>query len=269
MNKIISFFLLIALALGSVACGNKSGNNESEIHISGSTTVAYIMTELAAAFEQDYPGYKIVIEGVGSSAGVEDTSVNSNHIGMSSRSISDEERNDVEPFLLCKDALVLIVSKEASLSRITKEELRALYMENAAVGNITQAVSRVEKATTRVAFAESTGIGENEPLHSDVLIVDSTRSMTSAVADDPTKLGYISFTLVDDSVKVIDYSDGGSYFAPTIENIQSNRYSIYRPFYLVVPKSILKGSIQVFLDFCRSSKAREIMLENGLIPIGS
>ncbi len=267
MKKIIGILLLLVFGVIAIACDDNSSNDKNEIHISGSTTVAYIMTELASVFEESYPQYKVIIEGVGSSAGVKDTSNDENHIGMSSRSISKEERDDVEPFLLCKDALALIVNKDAAIDRITKEELAALYIENTPVGNITSALSRMEKATTSVAFRESTGIGEEVPLHNNIEIVDSTSSMKKAVVENPTKLGYISLALTDDSVKILDYNNGGGYFSPSIENIQRDRYSIYRPFYLVVPKSTLRGSIQVFLDFCRSEKAREIILANGLIPV--
>ncbi len=264
MKKIIVGLFILSLGIMLISCG---GEKQNEIHISGSTTVAYIMTEIAEAFEKDYPDYKVVIESIGSSAGVANKSVNENHIGMSSRSISEEERDDVEPFLLCKDALVLIVDKDAALDRISRDELMALYIENKPVGDIAKGVSRVEQSTTRIAFTEATDIGEDKPLHDEVLIVDSTSSMKSSIMGDPTKLGYISLTLVQEGIKVLDYSDGGDYFSPSIENIQRDRYTIYRPFYLVVPKSLLKGSTQIFLDFCRSTKARDIIVGNGLIPV--
>lgn len=266
MNKIMSILLLLVWAIVPISCSGKKSSSEREIYISGSTTVAYIMAEIATAFEEAYPQYKIIIEGVGSTAGVEDTSSRENHIGMSSRSISDDERDDVEPFLLCKDALVLIVNKEADLDKISKEELSALYIDNAQVLDISRAVSRMERATTRVAFTESTGIGQREELHSTVEIVGSTTSVKEAVIEDKSKLGYVSLGLLDDRVKVLAYGDGERYFEPSVENIQSGHYSIYRPFYLVVKKSALTGGIQIFLDFCRSAAAREIMLQNGLIP---
>ncbi len=265
MKKIICSLLILILGVMSVSCG---GEKQNDIHISGSRTVAYIMTEIAEAFEKDYPQYNVIIEGIGSRAGVADTGMNENHIGMSSRSITIEERDDVEPFLLCKDAIVLIVNKNSTLDKITKDELAAIYLENRAVGDVTRAISRVEQSTTRVAFTEATGIGgEKTPLHEEVLIVDSISTMKNFILDDQTKLGYMSLALIDDEMKVLEYSDGGDYFAPTIENIQRDRYSIYRPFYLVVPKSLLKGSTQIFLDFCRSDKAKEIILKNGLVPV--
>ncbi len=265
MKKIIISLLILMLAVISIACGN---NRDREIYISGSKTVEPIVAEIAAAFEENYPEYKVVIEGIGSSAGVSDTSSNSNHIGMSSRSISEKERSGVESFLLCKDPIVLIVNNDSTLDKISKEELTALYIENTPVGDITQAISRLEWSTTRAAFAETTGIGLEQELDGNILIAERTSTVKNYIMYDQTKLGYISQALVDDDMKVLAYSDGGQYFDPSIENIQRDRYPIYRPFYLVVPKSILKGGVPIFLDFCRSDKAKEIILEAGLVPLG-
>ncbi len=265
MKKIICSLLILILSIMFSACG---GEKQTEIHISGSKTVESIVAEIAVEFEKNYPQYKVIVEGTGSSEGVESTSRNNNHIGMASRAINLEERNNVEPFLLCRDPIVLIVNKEASLDKINKDDLIALYSQNTAVDDITHAISREERSSTRWAFAEITGIGEEFPILETVEIQERASAVKSSVINDASKLGYISFSSFDDTVKGLSYSDSGEYIEPSVKNVQNGTYALYRPFYLVVPKSTLVGSTQMFLDFCRTDKAREIMLQNGVLPIG-
>ncbi len=268
MKKIVVILLLLAFALMLVACGSKSSNDLTEIYISGSKTVEPLVVKLASEFEINYPDYKIIVEGVGSSAGVANTSRNNNNIGMSSRSINIEERENVEPFLLCRDPIVLIVNKDTALDKISKEELVALYVENTPVQDITHAISREERSSTRWAFAEITGIGEELPLLETIEIQEHASAVKTSVIDDASKLGYISFSSFDDTVKALSYSDSGRYVSPSVANVQNGTYALYRPFYLVIPKGTLVGTTQMFLDFCRSEKGRAIMLENGFIPLG-
>ncbi len=268
MKKIISSLLILTLSIMSIACNDDS---HKQIRISGSKTVEPIVAEIAAAFEENYPEYSVIVHGTGSSEGVASTSSNKNHIGMASRSINFEERSNVEPFLLCRDPIVLIVNKEASLDKINKEELIALYVENTPIDDITHAISREEKSSTRWAFAEITGIGEKEfPILETVEIQERASAIKSSVISDSSKLGYISFSSFDDTVKGLSYRDSDSerYVVPSVENVQNGTYALYRPFYLVIPKGMLVGSTQIFLDFCRSERAREIMLQNGVIPLG-
>ncbi len=263
MKKIMCVLLVLTFGIG---CGGKNSNEQTEIYISGSKTVKPIVVKLASEFEKNYPQYKVIVEGIDSSAGVANTSSNSNNIGMASRTINFEERENVEPFLLCKDPIVLIVNKEASLDRINKEELIALYVQNTPVGDITHAISRESKSSTRWAFAEITGIGDEFPILETIEIQERANAVKSSVINDTSKLGYISFSSFDDTIKGLSYSDGGRYVAPSVENVQNGTYAIYRPFYLVLPKGLLVGTTQMFLDFCRSTEAKAIMLEMGFIP---
>ncbi len=267
MKKIIGIFLLFVFSIMLTACGTKNSNEQTEIYISGSSSVAPIIIKLADIFEKNYPKYKVVVDISDSTLGIFDTRNNKNHIGMSSRSFTEEERKGVESFLLCRDAIAIIVNKDCTLDKINKEQLYALYMQNTTVGEITHAISREDESGTHWAFVELTGIGKGELLPETVEILDNTSQVKEAIIDDATKLGYISLGSLSDRVKALSYSDGGDYIIPSAENMANASYPLYRPFYLVIPKGTLVGTTQMFIDFCRSQKAKEIMLENGLIPL--
>lgn len=271
MKKIISSLLILTLGIMSIACGgskSSGGADQREIRISGSTSVAPIITKLSASFEAKNPQYRVIIESVGSSVGVADTINNNNDIGMASRNIKAEELGSVEPIVLCNDGIVVVVNPSASIDEINKQQLVALYMNNTPISSISKSVSREDGSGTRGAFSELTSIGEKEALPATVEILDSTGKVKTAVVNDEAKLGYISLGSLDNTVKALRYSDGGAYIAPSVENVQNGSYPLYRPFNLVVRKGATLGNgTQAFLEFCRSAEATALITENGYIPV--
>ncbi len=270
MKKIIVSLLILTLGIMSVACGGGSSNSsQSDIRISGSTSVEPIIRKLASAFETANPQYRVIIESVGSSVGIADTINRNNDIGMASRNIKTDELTEVEPIVLCNDGIVVVVNTEASLEEIARADLAGLYMDNKPVADITKSVSREDGSGTRGAFAELTGIGENSPLPATVEILDSTGKVKTAVVNDVQKLGYISLGSLDNTVKALRYSNTGADFvAPSIENVQNGSYALFRPFNLVIRKGAnLSEATKAFLDFCKSAEAIAIISENGYIPL--
>ncbi len=271
MKKIIASLFILTLGIMSAACGGKSdsGSGEQrEIRISGSTSVAPIITKLSAAFEAKNPQYRVIIESVGSSIGIADTINKNNDIGMASRNVKFEELESVDAIVLCNDGIVVVVNPDSSLGEINQNQLVGLYMNNRAVGSISKSVSREDGSGTRGAFAELTTIGEKEPLPASVEILDSTGKVKTAVVNDAAKIGYISLGSLDDTVKALRYSNGGEYVAPSVENVQNGSYPLFRPFNLVVKKgSTLGAGTQAFLDFCKSDEAKALISENGYIPL--
>ncbi len=271
MKKIISGLLILTLGIMSIACGGgSSGGGSSEIRISGSTSVDPIIKKLAVAFEAKYPEHKdkVRVTPVGSSVGISDTINNISEIGMASRNIKKTEQESVDTIVLCYDGIVLVVNSDAALEEISKEQLFNLYMNGVAVSDISKPISREDGSGTRGAFTELTGIGEDIDIPS-MEILNSTGGVKTSVSSDAQKIGYISLGSLDESIKALRYSDGsGDYVVPSVENVQNERYTLFRPFNLVIRKgATLSAGAQAFLDFCKTPEASEIILENGYIPL--
>ncbi len=269
LRNLVMLTVMFILLFMTLACGGGSSSSNSEIRISGSTSVSPVISKLAAEFERDNPEYTIIVESVGSSIGVRDTIDGNNNIGMASRGIKSDEAQSVDSIVLCNDAIVIIVNSAASLSQISKDGLFSFYMDNKALDDVTKPVSREDGSGTRSAFAELTGIGEKEALPQTVEILDSTGKIKTAVSNDEQKLGYISLGSLDDTVKALAYSeDGVSYVEPLVENVVNGTYALYRPFNLVVKKGVeLSAGTKAFLDFCKTDEAKEIITDSGYIPL--
>lgn len=92
----------------------------------GSTSVQPYAEILAEEYMALNPDAVIDIQGGGSSAGITATKTHSADIGMSSRSLNDEEKNlwNVE---IAKDGLVLIVNPKNPIQDLTSDQIRDIY----------------------------------------------------------------------------------------------------------------------------------------------
>lgn len=268
MTKKVLFWTMMLVSLVALtACG---GDKKEEIRISGSTSVSPIMSKLAESFEKQNVNYMVIIESVGSTIGVRDTIDGKNHVGMVSRNVKADELESVEATVLCQDGIALIVNKESKLSKINMKALADLYIKNTPVLDITKSVSREDGSGTRGAFGDLTGIGADAPLPQTVEILDGTGKIKSAVANDKNKLGYISLGSVDDTINTLAYNDGtqAGYIMPSVENISSGDYKLYRPFNLVTKKGTeMTAGVKAFFDFMNSEEGQAIIIENGFIPV--
>ncbi len=267
-KKLLFCAMMLVSLVGLTACGG--GTKKEEIRISGSTSVSPIVSKLAESFEKQNANYMVIIESVGSTIGVRDSIDGKNHIGMVSRNVKADELESVDTTVLCQDGIALIVNKESELSEINKQGLSDLYIKNTPVADITKSVSREDGSGTRGAFGELTGIGGDAPLPQTVEILDGTGKIKSAVANDKNKLGYISLGSVDDTIKTLAYNNGTqvAYVMPSVENISSGEYKLYRPFNLVTKKGTERTEgVQAFFDFINSEEGQAIIIENGFIPV--
>ena len=257
---ISSMFMLISCSGGA--------SNPNDIVITGSSSVSPLMFKLAAKFEELNPDYTVTVETSDSTIGVQDTINGNNNIGMASRNLKEDELTSLDSYLLCQDGIVIIANKDSEITQISEEELYNLYMNNTAIGNITKSISREDGSGTRSAFTDLTSVGKENPLPSTVEILDGTGKVKTSVMSDASKIGYISLGSIDDTIKPLAYKAKGQneYVSASVENIQSDTYKLYRPFYIFTKKGIeLDEGTKAFLDFINSEAGKTVINENGYV----
>jgi len=211
------------------------------------------------------PDAVIDIQGGGSSAGITATKTHSADIGMSSRALTDEEKNlwNVE---IAKDGLVLIVNPRNPIQDLTADQICDIYA--ATITDWSQLggskskiniIAREEGSGTRSAFAELV-MGEKE-ITPKAIVQDSNGAVRQLVADDPNAIGFISLGLVTDEVKAL-HLDG---IEATRENIMNGSYRLSRQF-LFVTDGEPTGVNRKFIDFTLSSEGQKLLSKEGLIP---
>ncbi|WP_100303841.1 phosphate ABC transporter substrate-binding protein [Lacrimispora celerecrescens] len=255
--------VIMTLSMGVLtACSQAPG---AATIVAGSTSVQPYAEILAEEYMALNPDAVIDIQGGGSSAGITATKTHSADIGMSSRALTDEEKNlwNVE---IAKDGLVLIVNPRNPIQDLTADQICDIYA--ATITDWSQLggskskiniIAREEGSGTRSAFAELV-MGEKE-ITSKAIVQDSNGAVRQLVADDPNAIGFISLGLVTDEVKAL-HLDG---IEATRENIMNGSYRLSRQF-LFVTDGEPTGLNRKFIDFTLSSEGQKLLSKEGLIP---
>ena len=267
MKKIIISLLVINSFL-FISCGGNSSASKKNVLVSGSSSVTPLMFKLAEKFEEANTNYSVTVETSDSTIGVQDTISGKNDIGMASRNLKENESSELDSYLLCQDGIVIIANNDSSIKQISEEELYNLYIKNTAIGSISKAISREDGSGTRSAFTDLTLIGKQEPLPNTVEILDSTGKVKTAVNSDSSKLGYISLGSIDDTIKPLSYKakSQNQYVEPSVDNIKSDNYKLYRPFYIFTKKGKeMSEGTKAFLDFIDSDVGKQVINESGYV----
>ena len=100
MKKIISLLTSILMACALVGCG---GGNKQAVATDGSTSMNKVISALGEAFQSD-TGISVTYNATGSGAGIQAVQEGRCDIGLSSRSLKDEEKaNGLEETVLAYD----------------------------------------------------------------------------------------------------------------------------------------------------------------------
>lgn len=129
--------------------------------------------------------------------------------------------------------------------------------------------SREDGSGTRGAFIELFGVEKKDAngekidnTTEDATITNNTSVMMTGVAGDDYAIGYVSLGSLNDTVKALKI-DG---VEPTVENIKSDSYKVYRPFNIAT-KGEASEAAQDFIDYILSAEGQQIVSNEGYITV--
>lgn len=257
--------LLVAAAVAVVGCGRAQSR---EVTVAGSTTVLPIVQAAAEEYKKTTPDVKVVVQGGGSSAGIEAVSTGTVDIGTSSRELKGPEaKGGLVDTVIAFDAIAVIVHPSNRVRNLTKRQLRDIFsgrVENwRDVGGRDLPiilVNRDEASGTREAFKKH--VMEETDFTKRAVIQPGTGQVRSIVASAPGAIGYISFGYVNDQVKAVEY-DG---VRPTVGAVKAGRYGLQRKLHLLT-KGKPVGDTKAFIDFLLSARVQKEIIGVEFIPI--
>ena len=223
-----------AMLIGIMTVPHNVPMLSGSLRMAGSSSMEMMTSALAEGFMEEYPHIAVNIEYVGSSAGIEAVLNGSADVGNSSRRLKEEElaRGAVEN-IVAMDGIAICVDPDNGVTDLTKRQLADIY--TGAVTNWSQlggedvpivVVGHEAGSGTRDAFEEALGI-RNRCVYANEL--NSMGAVKARAALIPGAIGYISFTVLDDSVRAVSL-DG---VAPLAENVENQSYPLCRPFVMV------------------------------------
>lgn len=262
LRRGVSLLILLLAASLLAACGTGAS---AAVVVAGSTSVQPFAEILAEEYMIQHPDASIDVQGGGSSAGIRAAQSGTAGIGMSSRSLKDDEK-ELWSVEIARDGLAVIVNPDNPISDLSLDQVRDIYY--AAVTNWRElggvdakihVIAREEGSGTRSAFEDL--VMDDLLITPRAIVQDSNGAVKQLVADDPNAIGFVSLGLVDDSVKAL--SLGG--VAANQENVLNDSYALSRPF-LFITVGEPTGQVRQFIDFTLSEEGRKLLSAEGLVP---
>ena len=247
----------------------ESGKKDSgSVSTDGSTSMEKVIGALSEDF-QNNTGITVTYNPTGSGSGIQAVQEGRCDIGLSSRSLKDEEKSaGLEETTLALDGIAVIVNKDNSVADLTVEQIASIY-----TGEVTNwkdlggndaeivVIGREAGSGTRDGFESITGTKDACKYRQELT---STGDVITTVAGNPDAIGYASLASVKDIVKMLTV--GG--VTASEETVKDGTYVIQRPFVLVTKKDTkLSDSAQKFFDYATSADASEIISAAGAVPI--
>lgn len=202
---IAALFIFVAAIAGSMLAGCRRANPESgaaggfgdgRLTLSGASTAAPLVNEIARRFESRHPGVRIDVQTGGSSRGVADVRRGTVHIGMVSRPLGADEQ-ELTAHRIALDGVALIVHRDNPIAELTRQQIIEIYtgrIDNwSAVGGPDAPITVVNKAegrSTLELFLSHFKL-KREDIRADVVIGENLHGIHT-VAGDPNAIGYVS-----------------------------------------------------------------------------
>ena len=253
-----------ASSAASTASSSLSGN----VATGGSTSMKNVIAALTEGFAEVEPGVTVSYDPTGSGAGITGATDKTLDIGLSSRALKDDEKNDVDGTIIALDGIAIIVNKASKVEDLTVDQLKQMF-----TGEITNWSEVGGDDGEIVLVGREAGSGTRDGFESIVDVKDSckyaqeltaTGAVISAVEANPLAIGYASLSAVGDTVKAVTV--GGVECSE--ETVKDGSYEVQRPFVFVTNDSVtLSAQAQAFFDFAASTDAADLIRTAGAVPV--
>lgn len=240
--------------------------------ITGSSTLAPLVAEMAKRFEAQNPGIRVDVQSGGSSRGVADARSGLADVGMASRSLKGSER-DLTPHTIAMDGVGIILHKSNSIGVLSDEQLKAIYRgqiknwkEVGGQDLVITVVNKAEGRSTLELFLHYTGL-KNSEIKAQMVIGDNQQGIKS-VAANPGAIGYVSIGTAAyeenhaTPIKLIALHG----VSATVAHVKDGTYPLSRPLNLVT-RGAPVGLAKRWVDFATSGAVNDLVEAQFFVPL--
>lgn len=245
---------------------------EGRLSITGSSTIAPLVLEIAKAFERRHSKVRIDVQTGGSSRGIADARSGLADIGMVSRALMPTE-TDLNATAIALDGIGMILHKANPINALTDAQIVDIFKGNITdwkdVGGSPGRISVVNKAegrSTLELFLAHFNL-KSSAIKASVVIGDNAQGVKSVVASRGS-IGYVSIGTADleaEQGTPIKLLPVGGIKAST-ENVRNKSFPLSRPLNLVT-KTKPAGLVKNFIDFAKSPAAIPFVKEQFFVPL--
>ena len=272
-NKVIAGIVAVIIVIAAVGVyfGTQGGDDNNDVptlSVIGSTTVTPVMSAIA----ENYEDARLEVGGNGSSQGVNDTLSGAADIGMISRDLTQNETDQgLVGYEIGKDAVAIIVDKDAGISSLSIEQLHQIY--SGEVTNWSQVGGNDLEINPIVREA---GSGTRDCFDSivDLKDVDMTGfasanangTMVTTVEGTTGAIGYIGLGYISDidTDVVCEVSVDG--VLASAETALDGTYKLVRGLFLITLGEAT-GDAKAVIDYVLSDEGQQYVVNAGYIAL--
>lgn len=252
--------------------GGSPEQETERLVVTGSSTIAPLMSEIGKRFESLHPNVRIDVQTGGSSRGIADVRRGTADIGMASRALGEAEA-DLLAHEIARDGVGIIVHAENPVASLTDQQVVDIYTGKIdswrQVGGRDAPVVVVNKAEGRATlevFLGHFGL-DNPAIEADVVIGDNEQGV-KAVAGNVNAIGYVSVGTAEyDAVHGVPIKllPSGGVPAST-RTLADGSFPISRPLNLVT-RGAPTGLAEEFIEYCRSNEVHDLIQAQYFVPV--
>ncbi len=284
MTALIRFFVVMLATIILTGCGirptaqgaSTGGTSErmsGTLHVSGSSTIAPLASEIARRFEARYPEVRVDVQTGGSSRGIADVVTDLADIGMSSRALKPSEAADRQTWTVAMDGVAFIIHVSNPVTSLTVEQLRSIYTGDitnwSAVGGEDAEITVINRAAGRSELELVTHFFSIVPaeIAADVIAGENQQGL-KMVAGDPHAITYLSVgaseyeAALGVPIKLLPLQG----IAATTRTVADGTYPLSRPLILVT--SLDPSPIALaFIELARSLDVHDLVEDLSYVPL--
>ena len=259
----------IVLGISGLTCANAASER---LVLTGSSTVAPLVGEMARRFETMNPGVRIDVQTGGTSRGINDTRNGTADIGMVSRALKPDE-TDLHAFTIALDGISIILHANNRVTTLNKQQIVDIYTGKItnwkSVGGADARITVVNKAEGRSTLELFLHYLElkNSQIKPHAIIGDNPQGIKT-VAGNPNAIGYVSIGAAEYEaergvpIKLLPL-DGVD---AAIANVRNGTFPLSRPLNLLTSREP-QGLARRFIEFVRSLQAHDLVEALYFVPV--
>lgn len=265
---------------------------DPQIHFCGSSSLAPVIASIGAAFQEEFgtwdkvdPAFPaeeidIAVTSGGSGDGPSSVVDGTADFGMLARSVKDSEKEALgegyTEYMVAADALTISVNKNNPIAQIMDDidtdTIRKVFSGEIAFWDELdpslehkEIVIVIRDLSGGAAEVFEQNVMQGTPISENAIQSPSMGALAAKIVENEYAIGYAGYGVYNLNQEDLHaFKVNG--VEPTEENILNGSYTIQRPVLFVINRE-LDGAEQAFVDYIFSDKGREIVVENGYIPV--
>lgn len=262
----------LAVAMSVLRIAQAFAGTKEKLLLTGSSTLAPLIGELAKTFESKEPQSLIEVQSGGSAKGISDCREKLNDLGMISRALHSDE-TDVKATQVAIDGIALVGHPSLKIKGLERNQIVSIFRGEIknwkALGGPDQKIIVVNKAEGRAAlelFLHYFELKADE-VKADLVIGEEEQGIKT-VRTTPGAIGYVSVVSALASAKtkpsLTVFSVDGK--APSVKALRTGAYPLNRPL-SVISCGTEKALASEFVKYLTSTEGQKVIEKLGYIPL--